>query len=84
MQQNIDKFPGFQTVIKQVNIMKWLMFGTLLILGLSSYYNGNHNLITPTAEWATTFLYLNYFSVLVSCSPYYDSIHPYGKLVSAQ
>ena len=62
--------------------MKWTMLATLLTFGFSVGVMGSDFWLTPLSEWALTLIYVNYFSVLVFTNPYYDSIHPYGKMIT--
>lgn len=81
MAKNKDKFPENGNEIDRMNQMKWAMLGTLLTFGISVGVWGSNFWLTPLSEWAITLIYVNYFAVLVFTSQYYDSIHPYGKLV---
>lgn len=81
MTKHIDKFPGCETEIKWMNAAKWTMLATLLTFGINIAINGSNHWLTPASEWAIVLIYLNYFAVLCTTSPYYDTIHPYGKLV---
>ncbi len=36
---------------------------------------------TPIIEWATALFYVNFFAIASSVNDFYDSVHPYGKLV---
>lgn len=67
-----------------MNVAKWTMLGTLLVFGLNIAINGAGHWLTPLSEWLIVLIYLNYFAILVMTNPYYDSIHPYGKLVPKQ
>jgi hypothetical protein len=83
MSKNKDKFPNNGPEIDRMNQMKWTMLTTLLTFGASVGLFGSDFWLTPFSEWALTLIYVNYFSVLVFASPFYDSIHPYGKIISA-
>lgn len=40
------------------------------------------DLTTPALEWTTVLIIINFFGLQSMLNPYYDSIHPYGVLVS--
>lgn len=80
MSKNRDKFPNNEAEITRLTQMKWTMFTTLLVFGISCLFFGRDSWLTPFSEWVVTLIYVNFFSVLVFTSPYYDSIHPYGKM----
>jgi len=76
MGSNKDKFPEEEWKdIDWMNKLKWIMFASLLILGLSEALWGSNYWLTPFTEWLTTILYLNYFAILNMTNTFYDSVH---------
>lgn len=80
MNKHKDKFPESQTEIARLMTLKWMLIGLITTFIVSIILNGSRGIVTPATEWTLVLIYLNYFGVLAFTSPYYDSIHPYGKL----
>jgi hypothetical protein len=52
-----------------------------IIEGVIMAFWGSSYVWAPILEWITAFLTLNFFAIVSQTNPFYDSIHPYGKLV---
>lgn len=82
LNKNKAKLPAEdQPTIKTVTALSRIMIIVLGVLGVSAGLFGSNYWLTPAAEWATGLLFLNFFAFVVYANPFYDSIHPYGKLV---
>lgn len=77
-----DKFPECQQEISRLTNMKNIMVSALVGLIISAIFGGSHYWTTPFLEWFVVLLYLNFFGVLCLTNPFYETIHPYGKIVS--
>ena len=64
-----------------MNYVKLIMMATLVVLGLCCLLYGSDFWLTSVSEWAVMLLFVNYFAVLATTSRYYDSVHPYGKMI---
>jgi len=83
LNKNKAKLPASdQDAIKTVTYMSRIMIMILGALGLSAALFGSSYWLTPATEWATGILFLNFFGFIVYADPFYDSIHPFGKLVT--
>ena len=60
--------------------MKWIMLGTLVVLGIAGANNPGGWLF-PLSEWIVTLIFVNFFAIMSLTSSYYDTISPLGKLI---
>jgi len=51
------------------------MLAVLLTLLISISFKGDNFWLTPLSEWATTLLYLNFFSIVSFTNEFYSSVH---------
>jgi hypothetical protein len=81
MEANKSKFPADQQAAIQsmYNNVTGLIL-TTAACAVSGALHGSKG-ITAILEWATTFYFINFFSIASYANPYYDSVHEPGTLV---
>ena len=63
--------PDKQCIITTLWYLAWIMWGTLLMLGLAWLFDW----FPQFWEWVVGILYLNYFAFAAFMNPYYNTIH---------
>ena len=51
---------------------------------VSIVLTGANSITTPLFEWLTVLTQINFFCFMSFSNPFYDSVHPFGTLVSPQ
>jgi hypothetical membrane protein len=82
MYKNKDKFPNDNGNIHRLLWISYFMLALAIGFGVSVGLKGPFYWTTPILEWITVLMAVNFFTFTSFSNPYYDSIHPYGKLIS--
>lgn len=82
MNKHKISFPGLENEISRLLALKSTIISLVIVCAISALFGFYKGLLVPICEWSIVLVYINYFSLLSFASPYYDSVHPYGKLIS--